>query len=642
MVFMNNSTFYKEWLKIRYYVLGAFVFNVLFFVYLFFDIREPFINDPPIMAWNSAIHIHTLFYAKVKYLLLATGIVISLAQFIPEITKNRLRLSLHLPVRADFLILSYISIGLFAIIAIGIVDTTLLYAIVKKFYPHEVSCSALLTALPWFFSGLIAYLATMQVIIETSWKRRIFYSVIFCGFIGLFFMSNEYNGYVHVIGKLFLISLLFIPAVFLPVYRFKSGGERMAARLSRYAVIIISICIMAVYIPHFYWKVFGAFKWRTLLFYSPTLKKFVYKEVVAPHRFQYGDETGKIYNEKELEEILPFLYWRNLEKKGKIPIIIDGKTYDKDTIKKNRQCFELMPKMFPDKHPQIQLYPLFDTKKDEALLKFPKEMFRITDKQMEFITASTNMIDEHLSKVFTNALINKGFVFPARLIAGKPTCMKPFDEGYFIVDSKNSVFHLRRVDNRPFCIKTPIPENIGIRYIKISENKRREFYGILLTDSGEVYLISYDNYRLVPLPLKNYNPDTMDLKILIDPIYRTITYSDENIVYAVVTDDHYRPIARYHRNIPSLNKALVETAYSVLFPFSIQPEPDVRLSRYMSFNVVTNGWPGLIGILASVLFYIFYMRIKKYDVKANLFDLVIILFTGLYGLTAAVVIKPEP
>lgn len=91
-MFMNNSTFYKEWLKIRYYVLGAFVFNVLFFVYLFFDIREPFINDPPIMAWNSAIHIHTLFYAKVKYLLLATGILISLAQFIPEITKNRLRL----------------------------------------------------------------------------------------------------------------------------------------------------------------------------------------------------------------------------------------------------------------------------------------------------------------------------------------------------------------------------------------------------------------------------------------------------------------------------------------------------------------------------------------------------------------------
>jgi len=222
---MNNSTFYKEWLKIRYYVLGAFVFNILFFVYLFLDIREPFVNDPAIMAWYSAIHIHTLFYAKVKYLLLATGILISIAQFIPEIIKNRLRLSIHLPARPNLFILSYICVGLSAVIAIAIVDIILFYAIITKFFPHEVSCSALLTALPWFFSCLIAYLATTQVVIETSWKRRIFYSIIFCGFIGLFFMSNEYSSYIHVTGRLFLVSLLFIPAVFLPVYRFRNGAE---------------------------------------------------------------------------------------------------------------------------------------------------------------------------------------------------------------------------------------------------------------------------------------------------------------------------------------------------------------------------------------------------------------------------------
>ena len=399
---------------------------------------------------------------------------------------------------------------------------------------------------------------------------------------------------------------------------------------------------MSVYMPHFYWKALGAFRWETLLFYSPTHKNFVYKEVKIAHRFQYGDETGKIYNRKDVEELLPFLCWKNLDKIGKLPITIDGKTYDEDIIKKSRQSFELMPRMFSDKHPQIQLYPLFDTKRDVALLKFPEEMFKITDNGIKFVTASTNTIDEHLSEMFTDALINSGFTFPAKLIAGKTTSMKPFDEGYFIVDSRNSVFHLKRVDNSPVCIKTPIPENIGIRNIRISENNRREFYGTLLADSGKLYLISYDNYRLIPLPLKNYNPDTMDLKMLVDPIYRTITYSDGNTVYAVATDDHYKPIAQYHRDIPSLNGKLVETVYPILFPFSIQPEPDVKLSRYMSFNVVTNGWLGLLGIVASILIYIAYMRIKKYDMKANWFDFVIILFTGLYGLIAAVIIKPEP
>ena len=221
---MIYSTIYKEWLKIRYYVLGALVFNILFFIYLFFDIRGPFQNDPAIMAWYGAIHIHTIFYEKIKYLLPATGILIGISQFIPEITKNRLRMSLHLPLNPDLLILSYVCTGLIAVIAIGVVDMLLFSAIVIKFFPKEVLSVALLTSLPWFFSGLIAYLATAQVALETGWRRRIFYAVIFCGFIGLFFMSNEYNSYVHVMGRLFIISLLFIPAIFLPVYRFRNGG----------------------------------------------------------------------------------------------------------------------------------------------------------------------------------------------------------------------------------------------------------------------------------------------------------------------------------------------------------------------------------------------------------------------------------
>ena len=221
---MIYSTIYKEWLKIRYYVLGALVFNILFFICLFFDIREPFQNDPAIMAWYGAIHIHTIFYDKIKYLLPATGILIGIAQFIPEITKNRLRMSLHLPVNPNLLILSCVCIGISAVIAIAIIDIILFYAIVIEFFPKEVSFSALMTALPWFFSGMVAYLATAQVVLETGWRRRIFYAVIFCGFIGLFFMSSEYSSYVHVMGRLFLISLLFIPAIFLPVYRFRHGG----------------------------------------------------------------------------------------------------------------------------------------------------------------------------------------------------------------------------------------------------------------------------------------------------------------------------------------------------------------------------------------------------------------------------------
>lgn len=220
---MIYSIFYKEWLKIRYYVLGALIFNILFFIYLFFDIREPFKNNPAIMTWYSAIHVHTIFYEKIKYLLPATGILISIAQFIPEITKNRLRMSMHLPANPNLLIFFYICIGLTAVIIIGIIDIVLFYSIIIKFFPKEVSSSALMTSLPWFFSGLVAYLAATLVILEPKSRRRIFYTAVFCGFIGFFFMGNEYSSYAHITGKLFLISLLFIPAIFLPVYCFRNG-----------------------------------------------------------------------------------------------------------------------------------------------------------------------------------------------------------------------------------------------------------------------------------------------------------------------------------------------------------------------------------------------------------------------------------
>jgi hypothetical protein len=62
-----------------------------------------------------------------------------------------------------------------------------------------------------------------MVILEPQWPRRIFYLVLFVGFVGLSYQSNYYNSYIHVIGKIVLVSTFLIPAVILPVYRFRKG-----------------------------------------------------------------------------------------------------------------------------------------------------------------------------------------------------------------------------------------------------------------------------------------------------------------------------------------------------------------------------------------------------------------------------------
>ena len=81
-------------------------------------------------------------------------------------------------------------------------------------------------------------------------------------------------------------------------------------------------------------------------------------------------------------------------------------------------------------------------------------------------------------------MLKENFNFPATRIAGNPTNKKPFDEGYFVVDSKNKLYHIKMVKGKPFCKFTHNPDSLEISYMKISEMSLREFYGFLYTKQG--------------------------------------------------------------------------------------------------------------------------------------------------------------
>jgi len=413
----------------------------------------------------------------------------------------------------------------------------------------------------------------------------------------------------------------------------------MFPKLSRYALIVLAVVVMSSYLPRLYRMAFDRKTGKTHLFFSPVIKKFVFREMVGEgHRFLTKDETGKDYDRQTFETLIPFVYYKNMDLWGKLPLNIDGRIFDKETIKKNRQVFELKPRMIADRSPRIQVFPLLESKPGVTRLRFPEDVFRMTGR-MEFINVDTNEVDKDLTKLFTNALKNAGFTFPARLSAGRVSILKSFDEGYFIVDANDGVYHVKRVGGQPLVIKTPIPANLGIRNIKVAENKKREIYGTLLTDKGVLYLITYDNYRLIKLPLIDYNPDTMDFKLLINPLYRTAVYSDDQTVRAVAMDGMYQPVARYRRVMFSGRRTMNNTVFEALFPFYMKTGD--KTSGYLQFDLVRNGWLALIGIALSLLLGVVVMSKRKIELKNNWPDLAIIMFTGLYGLIAVTIIEPE-
>ena len=161
------------------------------------------------------------------------------------------------------------------------------------------------------------------------------------------------------------------------------GGTCSTQGLARYFVIALAVLVMSVYLPQFYQKAFAIKRIQTRMLYSPMIKKFVMRERLKDNKFINRDETGRCYDRITYETLMPFIFYRDMGKLGWLPLSLDGEIFTEDFIKKNRQVFEIRPYELPDHHPQIPLCPLFESQPNVAMLRFPQEVFRISDR-MEF------------------------------------------------------------------------------------------------------------------------------------------------------------------------------------------------------------------------------------------------------------------
>ena len=79
--------------------------------------------------------------------------------------------------------------------------------------------------------------------------------------------------------------------------------------------------------------------------------------------------------------------------------------------------------------------------------------------------------------------------------------------------------------------------------------------------------------------------------------------------------------------------------FKAIFPFYIKTAD--KTSGYLRFDLILNGWLSMAGIAFALIITIIYMRISNLNYKKRWLDPVFILFTGLFGLAAVILIKPE-
>ena len=195
-------------------------------------------------------------------------------------------------------------------------------------------------------------------------------------------------------------------------------------------------------VPALVQKMTDSASYYPLAYHSSTIKDLCLINF-RTHPTCFYDARGKEYPRAQYDSVLPLLNFRQLLMNGTLPDTIEGQAVDGKIIRMNQVRYTFDPVEI--KSPKSPLGLLFEAMPKRGGLSLPGDFFRFDD-EIEFIKAETNTTDAAKSRRFTKALRDKDFVFPVRQYWGNPTTLKPYEEGYFCLDSQGKLFHLKMVN----------------------------------------------------------------------------------------------------------------------------------------------------------------------------------------------------
>jgi len=223
---MEKALFIKEWLKTRRIFWLCLIFAVAIAVYTFFILNR-------IAVAKGVDHIYLIMILKdqifindiLEFFPLAVGLAIGIAQMVPEMSQKRLKLTLHLPVSM------YKSIGYMLITAyielliIFLIQAVMIALIFSHFVAPELVERSMLTMIPWYAAGFVAYSFSAAICLEGTTFRRIIIALIGFAFLRWHFFNLPLEAYNPAIWFMILLIILLPLLSFNSVFRFKEGRQ---------------------------------------------------------------------------------------------------------------------------------------------------------------------------------------------------------------------------------------------------------------------------------------------------------------------------------------------------------------------------------------------------------------------------------
>ena len=222
---MLRAIFYKEWLKTRWYYLVAVLLSLSFVGYVLLNFFRAAGLKGIAHLWEVMLLRDAVFVDLLQFVPLVVGLLFAVVQFVPEMQRKCLKLTLHLPCPELRMIGAMLLYGGLLLGVLFAVSLGVLFVAFRAVLAPELVRHILLTAAPWYAAGIAAYLLAAWICLEPTWYRRIVNLLIAAGVIRIFYLGTTPEAYnCFLIGlALYVVVIVLLPQ--LSVARFKQGCQ---------------------------------------------------------------------------------------------------------------------------------------------------------------------------------------------------------------------------------------------------------------------------------------------------------------------------------------------------------------------------------------------------------------------------------
>lgn len=399
-------------------------------------------------------------------------------------------------------------------------------------------------------------------------------------------------------------------------------------RLINYSLVLFSTLLLSWIIPSAYQFVTQESETPQFVIYSSVNEDFLSQQIIKEDSFVYKDRKGNVFNQYQMDSLVPSLGYRMLMLQGRLPDSIMGRKISADEFQLHNFFFSHSPEDINKKTPK--LYSLMESEPKRIELSLPNDVFRLTDYGIEFIDLRSNKVVKQKSELYTKEMKKVGMQFPIQVIGGNPTPLKKYDNGYVLADCNNRLFQLKMAKGNPVIEKISDTVRGKVKNIFVTEYPDKRFIAFVVDSNNKLYAIDTGQKKLHLIGVPSFDPEKENLIILGNVFDWNIEVNrnGDRRIYAVKNED-----------LSLLDSIKIDTKTTIwqdvekyIFPIKIAFTDKDDQYFFPRLDISNMKYSLLVNIILLIIF-IFYQRKNKRPCFSYFYSALIIIF-GIFGVIA--------